>query len=217
MIRLILIASVLIFAAGCANLDKPYPERTYYQFEINYQGQKNTPVPGTILDIRRIEVSPGSEGLEFIYRTGEFKFHSDFYNQFFRPPGSLITDATTSWFSGSGLFEDVLGQLSQAYANYVIEGNVVKLYGDYRSGVSPKAVMEIQFFLLKNTDDDNSPIIVASGTYNVERPISGRDPKALMAGWNQALIQILQDFQKDVKQNLWKSMQKPPPPPPSPK
>ena len=214
MIRLILIASVLIFAAGCANLDKPYPERAYYQFEVSYQGQKNTPVPGTILDVNRIEVSPGSEGLEFIYRVGEFKFHSDFYNQFFRPPGSLITDVTTSWFSSSGLFQEVLGQLSQAFANYFIEGNVVKLYADYRSGAAPKAVMEIQFFLLKNTGDEDSPIIVTSGTYTVEKPISGKDPKSLMAGWNQALIDILQDSQKDVKENLWKSMQKPPPPPP---
>lgn len=211
--RLITLALVLLAVSGCASIDKSYPERRYYQFDTSYSGHQYTPVPGTVLAIKRMQIAPSSDGLEFIYRTGDFKYQSDFYNQFFRPPGTLITEAINSWFSGSGMFEDVLGLLSQAYANYEIEGNVVKLYGDYRSAASPKAVLEMQLFLLKITEDNDSPIIVTSGTYSTEKPISGRDPKALMAGWNQALIEILGKFQNDVNQNLRKSMEPPPAPP----
>ncbi len=202
MIRFILIMFVILFGAGCANIDKPYPERAYYQFEVSYSGHAGTPVKDTILGVKRLSVSPGSQGLEFIYRTGEFKFHSDFYNQFFRPPGALITEAVTRWFVASGEFEDVLGQLSQAFPNYVIEGNVVKLYGDYRNSSTPSAVMEIQFFLLKLTDDTDEPIVVTSNTYSIEKPISSKDPNALMLGWNQALEEILGEFLKDIENNL---------------
>lgn len=201
MTRLIIIIAIL-FAAGCANIDKPYPERSYYQFEVTYSGHSSTPVKGTILGIKRLSVSPGSQGIEFIYRTGEFKYQSDFYNQFFRPPGALMTEAVTTWFVASGEFETVLGQLSQAFPNYVIEGNVVKLYGDYRNSAAPTAVMEIQFFLLKLTDDVDAPIVVTSDTYSIEKPISSRDPKALMSGWNQALEEILGEFLADIKNSF---------------
>ncbi len=202
MMRYIIITLVLLFGAGCANVDKPYPERSYYQFEASYSGQKATPIKGTILGIKRLSVSPGSQGLEFIYRTGEFKYQSDFYNQFFRPPGALITEEVNRWFANAGVFEDVLGQLSQAFPNYVIEGNVVNLYGDFRNSVAPAAVMEIQFFLLKLTDDADTPIVITSDTYSVSKPISSQDPKALMLGWNRAFEEILGDFLSDVKSDM---------------
>lgn len=202
MTRYIIITLILLFGAGCANVNKPYPERSYYQFEVRYSGHKATPIKGTVLGIKRLSVSPGSQGLEFIYRTGEFKFQSDFYNQFFRPPGALITEEVTRWFANAGVFEDVLGQLSQAFPNYVIEGNIVSLYGDYRNSSAPSAVMEIQFFLLKLTDDADNPIVVTSGTYSVSKPISSRDPKALMLGWNMALEDILGHFTSDVKNSM---------------
>ncbi len=198
MMRYIIITFILLFSAGCANVDKPYPERSYYQFEVSHSAKHAAPVKGTILGIKRLSVSPGSQGLEFIYRTGEFKFQSDFYNQFFRPPGALITEEVTRWFANSGVFEDVLGQLSQAFPNYVIEGNIVNLYGDFRNSAAPAAVLEIQFFLLRLTDDADTPIVVTSDTYSVSKPISSKDPKALMLGWNLALEEILSDFQGDV-------------------
>ena len=202
MIRYIIITFVILFGAGCANVNKPYPERAYYQFDVSYSGHPTSPIKGTILGIKRLSVSPGSQGLEFIYRTSEFKYQSDFYNQFFRPPGALITEVVTRWFTDAGVFEDVLGQLSQAFPNYVLEGNIVKIYGDYRNSAAPSAVMEIQFSLLKLTDNEDTPIVVTSNTYSVEKPISSRDPKALMLGWNQALEEILGEFLKDVKNNL---------------
>lgn len=202
-----LITAAILFGAGCANVNKSYPERTYYQFDVTYKGHKGTPVKGTILGVRRLSVSPGSEGIEFIYRTGEFEYRSDFYNQFFRPPGALMTEAVTTWFLDAGIFEEVLGQLSQSLPNYIIEGNVIKLFGDFRQSAAPKAVMEIQLYLLKTTDDDDFPIVITSNTYSLEKPISSRDPNALMQGWNQAFEEILGEFLKDVKKNLRRSMQ----------
>ncbi|MCI0482912.1 MAG: hypothetical protein L0213_15145, partial [Candidatus Dadabacteria bacterium] len=147
--------------------------------------------------------SPGSDGKEFIYRTGELSYESDFYNQFFRPPGAMLTELTGRWLIDAGLFQEVFGSVTQADANYFIEGNVVRLYGDFRS--SPKAVMEIQFLLLKYTTDssyDDNTKIVLGKNYSSEIPIGSATPRDLMQGWNTALGEILNAFLEDLKNNV---------------
>jgi cholesterol transport system auxiliary component len=172
-------------------------------FEVPPVTVKYPPVKGAVVEVSRFNVSPGSEGKEFIYRTGDVSFESDFYNQFFRPPGAMLTEITIRWLESTGLFQDVLSTVTQAGANYFIEANVVQLYGDYRS--SPKAVMEIQFLLLKYTTDssynDNTEIVFAK-SYKSEIPIASQTPNDLMMGWNTALGEILNAFLEDLKNNV---------------
>ncbi len=197
------LALLMIIVSGCTGLSKSYPERSYYMFEVPPVAQKAAPVKGAIVEVARFNVSPGSEGKEFIYRTGDVSFESDFYNQFFRPPGAMLTELTIRWLGSTGLFEDVLSTVTQAGANYFIEGNVIQLYGDYRS--SPKAVMQIQFLLLKYTNDDvydDNTGIVFTGSYTSEIPIAGKTPNDLMMGWNTALGEILNAFLADLSKNV---------------
>jgi cholesterol transport system auxiliary component len=197
------LALTLIILSGCSGLSKSYPERSYFMFEVPPVAQKPAPVKGAIAEVSRFSVSPGSEGKEFIYRTGELSYESDFYNQFFRPPGAMLTEISIRWLGDTGLFEDVLSTVTQAGANYFIEGNIVQLYGDYRS--SPKAVMQIQFLLLKyttdDTYDDNTGIVFAN-SYSREIPIPSKTPGDLMTGWNTALGEILNAFLADLKANI---------------
>ncbi|MEW6143805.1 MAG: hypothetical protein AB1598_02190 [Thermodesulfobacteriota bacterium] len=194
------LALLMIIISGCTGLSKSYPERSYFMFEVPPVAQKPAPVKGAIAEVSRFSVSPGSEGKEFIYRTGELSYESDFYNQFFRPPGAMLTEITIRWLGDTGLFQDVLSTVTQAGANYFIEANVVQLYGDYRS--SPKAVMQIQFLLLKyttdDTYDDNTGIVFAN-SYTSEIPIPSKTPGDLMTGWNTALGEILNAFLADMK------------------
>jgi cholesterol transport system auxiliary component len=197
------LALLMIIVSGCSGLSKSYPERSYFMFDVPPVAQKPAPVKGAIAEVSRFSVSPGSEGKEFIYRTAELSYESDFYNQFFRPPGAMLTEITIRWLGGAGLFRDVLSTVTQAGANYFIEGNVVQLYGDYRS--TPKAVMQIQFLLLKYSDDssyDDNTGIVFARTYTAEIPIVSKTPGALMAGWNTALGEILNAFLTDLTANV---------------
>jgi cholesterol transport system auxiliary component len=190
-------------ATGCGGLSKKYPERTYYMFEVPAVKQKQRTVPGAVVDVWKFEVSPGSSGNEFIYRTSDVNYRSDFYNQFFRPPSNLLTEATTLYLGNSGLFEEVLTTGSQGDANYYLQSNVVKLHGDYRA--APKAVMEIQFFLLQyvvnDTEGDTSKIIF-SKTYSAEVPIASASAGELMRGWNTALGDILGALLTDLSVNV---------------
>ncbi|MFI5323698.1 MAG: hypothetical protein ACHQ6U_09245 [Thermodesulfobacteriota bacterium] len=198
-------STVLLFLllAGCGGLSKSYPERQYYMFDVPSVTKQIPPVKGAIAGVYSFNVSPGSTGKDFIYRTGDLSYESDFYNQFFRPPGPMLTELTISWLSDAGLFTDVVGSVSQASPNYFIEADVVKLYGDYRS--SPKAVMQIQFVLLKYVTDssyNDHTAIVFGKTYTSEIPISSKTPNDLMKGWNTALGDILNSFLTDLKNNV---------------
>lgn len=193
----------VIIMSGCAGLSKSYPERSFYMFDVPPVTVKYPRVKGAVVEISRFNVSPGSDGKEFIYRTGELSYESDFYNQFFRPPGAMLTEVAGRWLNDAGLFQEVFGSVTQADANYFIEGNIVRLYGDFRS--SPKAVMQIQFLLLKYTTDssynDNTEIVFAK-SYNSEIPIASQTPSDLMMGWNTALGEILNAFLEDLKNNV---------------
>jgi ABC-type uncharacterized transport system auxiliary subunit len=82
-------------------------------------------------------------------------------------------------------------------STYVLEGAVTALYGDYRVSTAPKAVMEIQFLLLQETA--TNPEIIFQRQYHKEEPLKGDTPDDLVKGWNNALNQILTEFETDLK------------------
>jgi len=203
-------SSLLLFTAliiGCGGINKSYPERTYFLFEVSSPSNPLTPVQGTTVEVKRFSISPGSEGKEFIYRTTDVQYLSDFYNQFFRPPSVILTEAVTQWLDQAQVFEDVLNPISQVFPGYFIEGNIVELYGDYRNQSSAKAVMKIQFYLLKTSDDADQPNIVFGKTYESQKPIGSATPPNLMNGWNLALEDILGEFLKDLSYYLPRAQQ----------
>ena len=198
-------SSLLLFIAliiGCGGINNSYHERTYYLFEVSEPSNPLTPVQGTTVEVKRFSISPGNEGKEFVYRTTDIQYLSDFYNQFFRPPSVILTEAVTQWLDQAQVFEDVLNPISQALPIYFIEGNVVELYGDYRNQSAAKAVMKIQFYLLKTSDLGDQPNIVFGKTYESEQPIGSATPPNLMNGWNLALEDILGEFLKDLSYYL---------------
>ncbi|MGH7799504.1 MAG: ABC-type transport auxiliary lipoprotein family protein [Thermodesulfobacteriota bacterium] len=198
---------VLLFLTltGCATLDKNYPERNYYILNVSNEVQNSPPVSGTILEVGRFEISPSFSGREFVHRIGDLSYESDFYNQFFRPPSSLTTDEVRKWFSESGLFKNVVDPSNNVEANYVLEGNVSELYGDFRATNEPKAVLGIQFFLTEETSAN--PKIVYQNNYRREVVLSSNSAQDLVKGWNEALEQILTDLQGDLRNVDFKTPQ----------
>jgi cholesterol transport system auxiliary component len=203
-------SSLLLFTAliiGCGGINKSYPERTYFLFEVSSPSNPLTPVQGTTVEVKRFSISPGSEGKEFIYRTTDTQYLSDFYYQFFRPPSVILTEAVTQWLDQAQVFEDVLNPISQVFPGYFIEGNIVELYGDYRNQSAAKAVMKIQFYLLKTSDDADQPEIIFGKMYESIQPIGSATPQNLMNGWNLALEDILGEILKDLSYHLPRAQQ----------
>ena len=155
------------------------------------------------LTVRRFRVSPKYEGKGLVYRLEELSYESDFYNEFFISPASMFTDEIRKRLAGAGLFKHVVDPSSLLDSTYILEGAVAALYGDYRVSTAPKAILEMQFFLLQETDA--SPKIIFQSQYHKEEPLNGNTPDALVKSWNTALNLILTEFETDLKEYISKT------------
>ena len=194
------IFTLLFLSIGCINLERSYIEKHYFVLDSFPAENTSPPDTGKVLAVRRLRVSPKYEGKGLVYRLGELNYESDFYNEFFVSPVSMFTEEVRKRLAGSGLFKRVVDPSSLLASAYVLEGAVTVLYGDYRVSTAPKAVMEIQFLLLEETDV--SPEIILQRQYHKEEPLNGSTPDALVKSWNTALSQILTEFENDLKNTI---------------
>ncbi len=191
------------FMAGCVNLEKSYPEKRYFILDASRDEDVSSPDKGEVLTVRRFRVSPKYEGKGLVYRLKELSYESDFYNEFFIAPASMFTEEIRKRLAGSGLLKHVVDPASLLDSTYILEGAVTALYGDYRINTAPKAILEMQFFLLQQTA--TSPKIILQSQYHKEEPLKGNTPDALVKSWNTALDQILTEFETDLKEYIHKT------------
>lgn len=185
------------FLTGCFNFNKSFPEKHLFVLSASRSEGLSLSKSDAVLRIRRFRVSPRFEGKGFVYRKGNLNYTSDFYNEFFISPASMIAEEVDKWLKGSGLFQYVTSSSSPVEPTVELEGVISALYGDYRDTKVPSAVLEIQFFLVRNVS--SRPVIVFQKTYYEETLIKGNSPDTLVAGWNLALEHILTQFEKNLK------------------
>ena len=196
-----ILLALLTLLAGCGGLAKPYPVKRAFVFEAPRPAGAAPTDAEAILLIRRFRTAPPYESKEFVYRTGELQYESDFYNVFFSPPAELLADQTRQWLQASRLVRLIVGTGAQTEATHSLEGRVYALYGDYRRPEDPRAVLGIQFFVSRLTD---TPEIVFHKDYRQEVPVTSRTPEALAAAWNRALQQILTELEADLRAGPFK-------------
>lgn len=192
-----LVASAMLIT-GCGA--KSYEKQ---QFLLDARRAPSTTVNSqkNVVEVRRFTIDPAFSAKGLTYRKGEFEYESDFYNEFLITPDAMVTEKVRNWLSQSGLARRVLDPGSYVGPNYVLEGNVISLYGDFRAKSSPKAVMEIRVFLLEmQTGAD--PAIVFGKTYESSVGIESEGPNSLVGAFNLCLVEILGDLEKDLAERL---------------
>ena len=179
------ILALLPLIAGCLNLEKSFPEKRYFILDVPRHGNPHLRGEGAVLRVRKFHVSPRYREKGLVYRKGDLSYESDFYNRFFILPSS-------------GLFQYVVSTASHLETTHVLEGVVNALFGDYSGQRPPKAVLEIQFFLIKDVSARSK--IVFQKKYRKEVVIQESSPESLVKGWNEALRQILTDLEENLRQ-----------------
>jgi cholesterol transport system auxiliary component len=183
------------FAAGCG-MSRPYPEKTLFAVDPGQAPKVSRPVsPGTVL-IRSVYVASPFDAQTFFYRRGGSQYELDYYNGFVAAPAQLLTGSLLTWMGQSGLFAAVVESGSRMTAQYVLEGNVMEMYGDYSEPKAPKARMAVSFFLLDVRPVD--AVIVFQKSYHAAAPISGAGPEAMAAAVNAAYRSILVELTGDL-------------------
>ena len=191
------------FMTGCISLEKDFPEKRYFILDASRNEDISSSDTEKVLTVRRCRVSPRYESKGLVYRLKELNYESDYYNEFFISPASMFTEEIRKRLTGSGLFKHVLDPSSLLDSTYTLEGAVTALYGDYRVSTAPKAVMEIQFFLLHETD--SNPKIIFQSQYHKEEPLNADTPGSLVKSWNAVFNQILTEFETDLKEYISKT------------
>ena len=192
-------AILLLFIScyGCVTLERSYPEKRYFVLEVSQSATPVNPAGDRILLVSNLRVSPRYADRSFVYRISEAGYETDFYNQFLTATDVMIGEEVRRGLGASQYFKYVVGPSNQLQPNYVLEGSVNALYGDFRNLNAPAAVLEIEFFL--HNEDAANPGIVMQKRYVKSIAINTRSPDALVKGWNAALNDILTALIADLR------------------
>jgi uncharacterized lipoprotein YmbA len=189
------LGSLLLGAAGCG-LKKKAPDVHRYALDAVAADAAAPVREGPVLQVRKVIVSPPFGGSEIVYRTSDVSYESDFYSRFVAPPGDLLTDEIRDWLSGAGLFRRVVDFGLATEATHTLEGRIHALYGDYREKGNPRAVLEVEFTLLRRPPTQNAVIFHRAYRQGVAFPAGSAEE--LVRGWNAGLEKILTELTGDL-------------------
>lgn len=196
---LLTIAAML--TAGClSSLRRDAPEQRAFVIEARRTGPPSAPLPGITLEVQPMRIAARYSQIGFTYRIGELEYEGDFYNEFFIAPDQIIGGEVARWLLDSGLFEHTTIPGALGIASHLLVGRVTTLHGDFSSGDAPKAVLEIQFLLLRPAGAMQE--IQMQKNYLEEVTLSESTPEALAAGWSRALERILMELENDLRDTL---------------
>lgn len=192
-----LVTSIMVIS-GCGA--KSYQKQRYL-LETRRASSAATGSNENIMEVRSFTIDPAFSSKGLTYRKGEFEYESDFYNEFLISPDAMVTEKVRNWLSASGLSQRVLDRGSYLDPTYILEGNIVALYGDFRMKSSAKAVMELRVFLLE-MKTGAEPAIVFGKTYKSSIALESEGPGALVGALDSCLIEILTNLEKDLAGRL---------------
>ena len=191
--------TLVALIAACSTLNRPAPDRRFYNITALRPEAAQPAKDKTVLKVRPLQISPAYQGKDLVYRLGEVEFESDYYNSFFVQPSTNLSQQVEQWLGRAGIFENVVDSTSQVADTHLLEGMVNSLYGDFRDRANPKAVLEMQFFLLKSKNETYQ--VVFSKTYRKEVPFTAgfKDARTLAVAYNQALAEVLGELENDLR------------------
>jgi cholesterol transport system auxiliary component len=187
------LAILMASTIGCLDFKKSYPEKRSFVLDVGVP-QQETPAKGVVvLKINKLRVSPLFAGRGMVYRVADLQYESDFYDEWFVAPGTLVTQQVQQWLSRSGGFQMVIGGTNHVEPTHLLEGVVTEFYGDFRT--APRAVLTLELHLL-DAVHERHPFF--RRTYHHDVPLSDRSSEALARGLTEALRVVLVDLAKDI-------------------
>jgi cholesterol transport system auxiliary component len=192
-----MLAVTLACALGGCTLSRPSPVKDTYLLQASLPKQPlGAPRPAA-LKVGAIAVAAPFRGKALVYREGDLKYETDFYNEFLASPSAMLTESASAWLAAARVFRDVLPASANADGDYVLEAFVSELYGDFRETAKPAAVITAKFFLIDNRTLSGVPMWQTELTQRVS--INVRNADALAAGFDLAWTAILADLSRQLE------------------
>lgn len=201
-VQLLTLGLVMLCVASCVTLERKPVEKHFYALETVRPGldasalASATPSASSItILVRRMQVSPRIAGRELVYRTAPSAWTSDYYNMFFVSPADMLTQDLRTWLTSARVCATVVDPGSLAPSDYILEGNVSSLHGDF--AVKPsQAVAEMQFVLLKPMGSERQ--VVFTREYRKNVALAADSPQELVRALRQAVAGVYADLEADL-------------------
>jgi uncharacterized lipoprotein YmbA len=192
--RALLIVAVCLLT-GC--LARPHLDKQSFIFAPPPSPAAKAAPEGRVLGLRALQLAAPFEGRQFVYRTGEFSYDRDPYAEFMVPPAEGLISPIISRLREAEGIRDVVQAGSALKADTLVEIQVSQLYGDFRQSETAAAVLAMRFAFFDASNGMPGKVILQR-EYERKVPLKARTAVELIAGWNQALAQILDSAALDL-------------------
>lgn len=200
--RAALAAVGLVFALGgcvAGAFERPPPHKSSFVLDPGVpEAAAGTPAAG-VLRVERVYVDPRYERSGFVWRGPDGTWDTDFYNEFFVPPGEMLRTLAIDWLDRAGVAEAVVRDPAPS-ARWRLRLEVEALYGDRRDAAAAEAVLGLKARLLEVAD--GRPALVLDRRYEAREPAAGPEPTQLVDAWNRALARVLGALAADLRRAL---------------
>ena len=188
-------ASAFVLAA--CSIGRPMTQATTYIVDPPIEVRLPPgPRPPEALRVGSVRVAATYAGSALVYRLDDVRYVTDPYNAFVADSGAMLGSRMAEWLDRSGPFSTVALPGSAQPAPYVLEATVDELYGDFRAGRPPAAVLSVQFALIDQAGV--RPKLVYERTIASRVNLPKASPDALVRGYGTALAEILSQVAVDL-------------------
>ncbi len=99
-------------------------------------------------------------GRAFVYRVDEARYETDYYHGFAAPPRELLREAAVEYWRGKGIYPkgDDAGESGTGGGSYILNLEVIELYGDFRNKRTPAAVLSIYYVLMRQEEKGHNVV-----------------------------------------------------------
>jgi cholesterol transport system auxiliary component len=188
--------SIVVTLAACS-IGRPLPQVTTYivdpPFEVRPSAVPRLPQS---LRVGSVRVAATYAGSGLVYRLDDVRYVTDAYHVFGADPGAMLDSRMADWLGRTGPFSNVVPPGSTQPAPYVLEVTVGDLYGDFREGLAPAAVVSMQFILIDQASPRQKVAYERTIVSRVKLPKAS--PDALVRGYGTAIAEILLQVATDL-------------------
>lgn len=200
--RAVRLGAVVLLAAtvsGCGFSERPPLVRQTFLLQATPPAKPIVTAPrAASLKLNRFVVAAAYRGTALVYRQSDLRYVSDFYYEYFVAPAPMLTDSAAAWLAAAHIFRDVLPPSASAEGDFLLEGFVSELYGDFRDEAKPVAVVTAKFFLTDARATTGIPLWQRE--YTQRTPMRERSPAVLATGLNTAWNAMLADLARDLSE-----------------
>ena len=191
-----LLFALLCLASGC--LSRPSLHTQTLAFDPPAGSVPKGTASQRVVSLRSLRVAPPFDDRSLVYRVGDFSYQADPYAEFLTSPAESLRQPIRTWMRRSAAFRTVVEPGSVLRPNTMAEITALELYGDFRRPPEPAAVLTLRFVLLDSPEGIPGNLAFEQ-EYSRRILLKGRNASALMAGWNEALNQILDQLGSDLR------------------